>query len=795
MGNNTEDVILRFILDRSGQQSTKAGVDQLTGDLSDVDKIVRAATKDFAALEKQITESTTPREFDVIAEKLKAVDQQIKDITKSYQLQARVARAEAANITSDFEKVRVAQIKAFGDKLGGASRTALLGGAAILGGAFAESNRFAKEAEETGKATQATREWAAATKELAQARASVDADLLQQTLPLLQEAARIAKQAASFVEKNPEIVSAALKTGEVLAALGAVGIAVSKGIRLYADAKALLLGTEELAAAKLQDEAADKQLRAALLQAGVDGVPDGKTPKAPSALASAGQLVFGVAASAAVVAIVNQILNATGVGKVIEDAQAKARASGTGRVYPGFINDPQKRALQVQLNNAKTPEDVERLRNEIEGLGKQSQDTADVINNAMGQIAGSAHESEIVDAFQKWKEEDARIVQEAAEKRVQIVADAEKRVTAETAKYASTVSKINTGADKRAESITSNFYKAQAAAETRYQEQRAKLIRDGAQEIRDIQEEHQERLRKLERDHAERMEGLVSSRDALGLAREKRQFAQAKAEENRGTREEIAKRRQQLAERLQEMAAEHQAEQAQRYAEFQERLAENEAQRQEELKAAAAAHAEELKQIREQKAEQLRELTAQLNAERQRRQQYFIAQIRDLDATLLGERNLKIQNYNLMLRDAQTFFNSWRALMSSGSTTTTTTPTSTTPTATAPSGGGFGSFFGSFFGGNFASGGYASGIVQTGEQGTEFVLTNRTTRAAEKIIGGGLTQDAILSALARGGTGSSSSLTINDQSRFDGRISASQVREIKRETRNEILRELGIGRN
>jgi len=825
MANANFDILLKFILDESSKQKTKSGVDDLNKKLdetgtkaSQISKGVdewSKSLKEAERLSKKFGDEFTKRYEAAIAtgksleEAIAGVRKELEktseapndkgaiaDQIKRANAEARLLRREAAAIVNDFERVRLAQIKSFGSRLGGASRTGLVASGALFAGVFAEANRFAKEAEETGKATRATREWTAATKELAQARARVDTVLLREALPLLQQAAEIASRTAGFIESHPELIRAALETGKIVAGLSVLGILASKGIALYADAKALLFGTEQLAAAKLQDQAATKQLSAAALQAKLAGI---KVPAAAAAAgataATVGSIAGAILANVAIQGLIFRatapLRRATGLSDVVTGGAQRA-----GNLIGKFSGLPteeiERKSLVFSAIIGRLTGDIDenselwkKAAASIELAGDKVATTADDLISAAGQIAGSAHESEIVDAFQKWKEDDARIVQEAADQRVRIVAEAEKSVTAETAKFASTVAKINSGADKRAESITSNFYKEQAAAETRYQQQRAKLIKDGAQEIRDIQEEHQERLRKLIQDHDERVEGLVSSRDALGLAKENRRFAQEKAEENRGVREEIAKRKQQLAERLQEMAAEHQAEQAQRFADFQERLAENEAQRQEELKAAAAAHAEELKQIREQKATQLRELTASLNAELQRRQHYFIAQIRDLDAALLGERNLKNRNYALMLIEAQRFFNAWSSMIPGSSTATTPTPTAISPTT--------GTGFGAFFGSSFASGGYASGIVRTGEEGREFILSNRATRAAERMVGGGLTQDAILSALARGGTGNSRSLTVNDNSRFDGRISASQVREIKRETRKEILKEFGFG--
>jgi hypothetical protein len=363
-----------------------------------------------------------------------------------------------------------------------------------------------------------------------------------------------------------------------------------------------------------------------------------------------------------------------------------------------------------------------------------------------------------VRAFTQWQEEDARIVQEAADRRVQIVTQAEARVTAVTAQFVRQVATINANAQDRAQDIVNNFKQANNDAFLRNQEQRAEILRSAGQEIRDIEEDHQERLRKLKLDSDERLEELTASRDALGIAKEQRRFSQEEAEENRNTRLEIARRRRDLAERLQELDAQYQAEKAQRLAQFQEALAENEAQRVEQQKQAAAAHAEELKQIREAKTQQLRELQESMNAERIRRREMFIAQVRDLDASLLGERGLKVRYYNLMLQDAERFLEDWRGRMGAMSGPPDHDYT-----------------------------GYAySGIYRMAANGEpEYVLNGGATRAAENMIGGRLTQDAVLSALARG-SGRNQSVSVDYKSRFSGEYTGSMRRAVMRDVQSAV---------
>lgn len=85
------------------------------------------------------------------------------------------------------------------------------------------------------------------------------------------------------------------------------------------------------------------------------------------------------------------------------------------------------------------------------------------------------------------------------------------------------------------------------------------------------------------------------------------------------------------------------------------------------------------------------------------------------------------------------------------------------------------------FAGGKADGGYAAlGRYTLGERGTEFVMANGTTRAAENIIGGKLSQVNLIAALASGG---GRRINYNDHRRIDSRLS-SHDRDV---IRNDIL--------
>jgi len=83
-----------------------------------------------------------------------------------------------------------------------------------------------------------------------------------------------------------------------------------------------------------------------------------------------------------------------------------------------------------------------------------------------------------------------------------------------------------------------------------------------------------------------------------------------------------------------------------------------------------------------------------------------------------------------------------------------------------------------------ATGGMVGGgIVRVGEKGREFILSNDTTRAAEKMIGGTLTQRRFLEALSGRGAG----VQVHQNMRFSGDISLADKRQIQRMARDAAV--------
>jgi hypothetical protein len=234
-----------------------------------------------------------------------------------------------------------------------------------------------------------------------------------------------------------------------------------------------------------------------------------------------------------------------------------------------------------------------------------------------------------------------------------------------------------------------------------------------------------------------RQQELIGARDALGLARERRNYEleRQRAEEDNNVK--LSRQNAAFAAEMAQMEQNFQIQKARRAEDF----AQRQAKLEEELALVNQRRDEELALLDETTRKQLDDLR---NAALQR--------ISVIDSTLvrgLGVVTNAAATAGQMLAwlDAQR-----RAL-----------------------GGGLG-------GGGIkrhAAGGYASGLVLTGEEGPEFILDAATTRAAERMIGGKLTQQNVL-----GVSGGHGNLTVMQNFTFHGDMSP-EMRQWYRNTARE----------
>ena len=632
-------------------------------------------------------------------------------------------------------------------------------GAGVVGGIFAIAQKYVSDAK---NATATTKEWQTATERLANSQRRIGEVFAKEALPLMKTAADLAEKAATFAEKNPDLVKAALNVGMVTATLGAIGMAVTKGIQLYADAKMVLVGAQQLMAGKLMAEAAKEQLAAAA-----------------ASKMSGGQIAqnlrgaFGMGGGAA-----GGAAAATGVGTVAATAVGLAIVQYVEASLAQKAVQPLAEALNLNTEQAQKIVDTGAmiltaglypLTKALVGITNQNEKSPDKKNGIGGTVDSSSvvritdTGRQIVDLYVRMLEEEQQATQQYYEDRNRIIAQANQQAMALGMSYARSVTQSNRQYQQTVSDITANYQQQSITSEQSYNAQRQQIIRDGGAAIREIEQRHQENLRKLTEEHNERVTDLVANRDALGLVKEMRDFNKRKSEMEREANQEIAARRRDLAIRLSDMAKAHAQERAQRLAEYKSQLLAAKKQHDEEQKQKADAYRAELRAQMKAKADSLRELDQSYKSEQQRRRAAFVSQVKDLDQSMQNEQKRKREYYTAMLRDAEAFLKAYRETMPSGSK------------------GGFGG--GSQGGGGQFpirdQGGYAQrGVYALAQDGRrEFVLSGATTKAAEAAIGGALSQSNIMRAMSGRGM-----VTVYDHRRFDSRLTAEDRRAIQTDT-------------
>lgn len=687
------------------------------------------------------------------------------------------------------------------------SQTGLAVGTGVVGGIFAFASKYVRDAEE---ATTVTIAWKRAQDDLGKSGQRIGAVLAQEALPLLRLAAKTAQEAAGFIERHPELVQAALNIGLITAGLGAVGTAVSKGIKLYADQLYLQSIPLQLRAGELQLLAAREQLAAAKLKQGLgadDLVSGGSPVPGVGNIGSTLGKVTLVAASVIIGAEVGLAI-ANKLGEKIFGERKGTLAGegnfGLGDAAVGVIMAFQTPAylLVKTLNelNLVSDENVQKFRELLTGIDRFAAELLgaerilNVLNNVgkqntsgeRGTIGGRRGEADSVryaskeirdraaELYRDYKADDLRMVEEHYAEREKITQDGLKAEQRENEQYRTNAARIRTQGSRAVSEATRNFELESRRAEEQLAQERGRIVRDGGIEIARIEEESQERLRKMREEHEFRLEGLIASRDALGIVKEQRRYAQERNEELRSTNREVQQRRADLALRLQDLQQNYQIERAQRLEDFQLRIEEIKNNTKEQLAELTARHRAEVSQIRQNTVERIKELDNQFKTERARRYQQFIESLRQLDASLLGESALRKQRQQEMLQDLDNFLMQYRSRLS----TIGGTSTANTGRTPAPSSSRNGNPGGWYTYQAHARGGYAEyGLHLLGDRigggrgRPEFVLDGSTTEMAERVLGGKLSQQKFATLLAAMNGGSNRSITYNDSRRIDSRIS------------------------
>ena len=300
------------------------------------------------------------------------------------------------------------------------------------------------------------------------------------------------------------------------------------------------------------------------------------------------------------------------------------------------------------------------------------------------------------DAYMTYQSRLKSLTAEGEETRLRIIEDGNERIADSDKRYA----------ERRAQLIE-DFASQSDAEEKSYYDNRAKLAAQFGLDTQRMEEDHQRGIRRLIEDSQLRQQDLIGGRDALGLARERRavEIQRRRSEEDYAV---VAGRRNaDFARQIAEMESHFSEQRETRQADYEQRL-----------KDLADQHAQERSDLANDLTEKLNmQRQAQAN-ERNANRQSFIDRLSDLGFYLGQESELRQQAYNEALRQVNAFIQSIAQ---------------SNPVRTYPQPG-------------YALGGYTvGGLAQL--HGGEFVMTASTTRAAERMAGGRLSQRGLLSAM------------------------------------------------
>jgi len=305
-----------------------------------------------------------------------------------------------------------------------------------------------------------------------------------------------------------------------------------------------------------------------------------------------------------------------------------------------------------------------------------------------------------------------------------------------------------------------DFSRSQARLEEDYYNQRSLAVRNYNKAAQRAEEDHQRQMARMRREHLERVDDLERSRDALGLVKEQRDYDQQRSDAEEDYQVAARRRSEDFADQLAQMDANFQLQNQRRQEDFDLRLAQMDAQ-----------HAAEMAKFEQTAAARLKAFDLQYKKELEQLQTAEANRANILRAAALNDQSAT-QNAAAKLTSQ---YKAWLERNMS--------------TLSAPR---------TYYGGR-AAGGYAhaDGMYRMAERGREFVLDNVTTMAAERMMGGSLSQDSALRAITAGrGGGGRRSLSLSNSIAFNGSFSdaekAAMRNMVDQAAQNVVANMLGL---
>jgi hypothetical protein len=768
--DNEATLWLRLALNNPDIDHAQAGIKQIEESLAGVEKHAGASSQAVAT-------AIAPAQAAAQA----AATQNLKDLKR--------LETQANRTQSEWRRLQFAS-RSMGEVftiIGAAA------GAVFLGG-LAWASKYVASVKES---TATVQEWRLGLDSLKTSQDRVGAVLADALLPLLEKAASLAGKVVTFVEANPQVIRAALNTAGAVLALSAIGIAATKGFKIYADIGYTLATAKQVAASAAMEAAAAQQVIAGQEMVVAANIMATGVPAAGAAgagLAGAAGTVGGTGALAVGTAAIAQGYRLNSAGQLINSAtgryasvsqgmEANVGTEGLGGLggggFLGFLKSlplyffgamkdtfteiemAQKEAnAQALLDTTGVGDSWEKqggwpgFWDKLMGITKPYAGAIDVTTGqrvttyggvaapgtAGGAPAGPTPGSAAyVDLFMK--------------QQLPMFEEYEKQKTSVTDSYNKQRLSLDTTYERQRTDTVANYNKQRASLEADYSKSTSREMRDftlsesqawedyysrrsgeaatfGEESLR-AEQDHQREMRKLLEDHNDKVEGFAATRDALGYAREMRDYERKRrdAEEEYATNQ--GRRNKDYARAMYDMELQFRKERARTIAAYRQRSADQAQDHKEQMDQMAVENAETLSRLESDYLDQKTELEKTYNDALTTLSKALRDRINDLDVSILGD-YVYVHN---KIAEETIRFRTWLAGMA------------------ASLAAGYG---GSGGGGNKlkAAGGYAGfGSYTLGEEGREFVLSNMSTRLAERVVGGQLSQHRLISAMLNMGGG------------------------------------------
>lgn len=609
------------------------------------------------------------------------------------------------------------------------------------------------EESDTARADRMAKRWSAAWLRIGKTA-------VETALPMLEQLADGLDRISRHIERHPEAVGAALKTGAILTGVGAFVAAAGKGVRLYADIKMVAAAATMFAASKNMLVAAGMQQTATggRLLGGLSGLGG----KLLGGVGGLGGLLGGAALIAAPLAgfeAVHQARNlyyrATGEevkGEMETLAElwdtirisAAGIAGGGGMLAAALLGEDLAEGFEIATYEAGKlfglveetgvamgyarhqargtrrelmglPGPLREARGEARGLGHELMQVPDA---AAGLAAFTEAELEAIDELESY----LRSRNEMIEKHNDDLVDMEQDFLDKQADYYQDY--LDKRSDLEAElRETTEDPLWQMTRDVQKSEKRIeKAIEDYNRRIANAIEDHQRKLRNLQEGHDDKMENLEASRDAKGILAERRRYGRAvrdAQEHHEGILESAEDRLNEVIENEREKLATMRQERKEDLEEKLRELDENYLKEEQKRKKAhdkayadrQQAQAQELLQLDRAHSERLARIIGWEEQVRDELRRGYIRRQEDLHRHLAQMRAEYASFYGMAATMAMTpeEYRAWHEQER-----------------------------------GHQMGGYApAGLYRLGEAGEEYVLTAPTTRALERAIGH-LSQSKIL---------------------------------------------------